>query len=70
MRAKPLFSALINAFVVATAALLFAPGAWTQPKFKVLHNFTGGNDGGGLYSGLVFDGMGNLFGATSGGGSQ
>jgi uncharacterized repeat protein (TIGR03803 family) len=40
-------------------------GSWTE---KVLHQFTGGKDGGGPYAGLIFDTAGNLYGtATSGG---
>ena len=34
----------------------------------VLYSFTGGADGGGPAGGVVFDGAGNLYGATSGGG--
>jgi len=46
------------------------PGAknkWTQ---TVLYNFTGGNDGGSVYSGVVFDNSGNLYGTTLKGGAQ
>ena len=39
---------------------------WTE---KVLYSFEGGNDGGFPYAGLVFDSSGNLYGATSDGGS-
>lgn len=42
-------------------------GGW---KEKVLHTFAGGNDGIGPYGGLVFDGAGNLYGATAGGGTN
>ena len=35
---------------------------------KVLHRFTGGTDGAEPYGGLVFDGKGNLYGTTLGGG--
>jgi uncharacterized repeat protein (TIGR03803 family) len=34
----------------------------------VLYNFTGGSDGGTPQSNLIFDGVGNLYGTTSGGG--
>ena len=37
--------------------------------FNILHAFTGGTDGGGLYGGVVMDKQGNLYGATSGGGA-
>jgi hypothetical protein len=33
----------------------------------MLHAFTGGKDGGGLYGGLLLDKAGNLYGTTSGG---
>jgi uncharacterized repeat protein (TIGR03803 family) len=48
--------------------LTLASGASAAPKFKVLHAFGAGKDGGGLYSGLALDREGNLYGATSGGG--
>ena len=42
-----------------------SPGNWTE---TVLHNFTGGSDGGQPESGLIFDASGNLYGATLAGG--
>jgi uncharacterized repeat protein (TIGR03803 family) len=42
-----------------------APEFW---KISVLHNFTGGNDGGTPYAGVVLDAAGNLYGTTSNGG--
>jgi len=41
-------------------------GAWTE---TVLHNFTGGSDGGGPESGVVIGGGGVLYGATDNGGT-
>ncbi len=41
-------------------------GGWTE---KVLYNFQGQTDGGWPYAGLVFDTSGNLYGATTVGGS-
>ncbi len=38
-------------------------GGWTE---NVLHSFTGGEDGGDPYGGLIFDASGNLYGATPG----
>ena len=38
-------------------------GGWTE---TLLHSFTGGNDGGDPYGGLIFDALGNLYGATPG----
>ncbi len=40
---------------------------WTE---SVLYNFTGGNDGAGPFSGLIFDPSGNLYGATNYGGEN
>jgi len=42
-----------------------ADGSWTE---KVLHDFTGGEDGGYPAAKLVFDEAGSLYGTTSGGG--
>ena len=39
---------------------------WTE---SILYSFTGGSDGGGPASGLIFDQAGNLYGTTQGGGS-
>jgi uncharacterized repeat protein (TIGR03803 family) len=43
-----------------------AGGAWTE---KILHRFTGANDGEGPDSGLILDAKGALYGTTEGGGS-
>jgi uncharacterized repeat protein (TIGR03803 family) len=40
-------------------------GMWPE---KILHSFDG-SDGGGPYSGLIFDTVGNLYGTTAGGGA-
>jgi uncharacterized repeat protein (TIGR03803 family) len=44
-----------------------AGGTWTE---KVLHNFSHGSDGGKPAAGLIFDGAGNLYGTTFGGGTS
>ncbi len=41
-------------------------GTWSE---SILYNFTGGSDGGGVMSGLVFDSSGNLYGVAQRGGS-
>lgn len=56
--------------VLTALLLVLAPSAWCAPKYKVLHAFTGGSDGAGLWGSLVFDGVGNLYGTTSGGGTS
>ena len=40
-------------------------GNWT---LKVIYSFTGGNNGGRPYSGVILDGAGNLYGTTAGNG--
>lgn len=45
--------------------LTFANGIWTQ---TVLHNFTGGSDGGDPYGNVVMDKFGNIYGTASMGG--
>jgi len=42
-------------------------GRW---KFKVLHQFTGGNDGAGPFGGLTLDSAGNVYGTASSGGKN
>ena len=51
-------------------ALLLALSTAQLPAqtYKVLHAFGAGTDGGGLWSPVVFDGQGSLYGTTSGGG--
>lgn len=46
----------------------FVPSASAAPKYKVLHAFGPGYDGGGLYSSLVLDGEGKLYSTSWGGG--
>jgi len=62
--------ASITLLAVLAPALLLAltPAALAATKFRVLHNFGNGNDGGGLWATVVFDDKGNLYGATGGGG--
>jgi uncharacterized repeat protein (TIGR03803 family) len=44
-----------------------ASGPWNE---KVIHQFTGGDDGASPYAGVTFDSAGNLYGATIQGGSD
>ena len=49
---------------VVVGVLVWTSGAWAQNKFKTLHKFTDGHDGGNPVSGLVLDSAGNLYGTT------
>jgi uncharacterized repeat protein (TIGR03803 family) len=54
-------------FAVLAGLCILLPDAQAQ-TFNVLHNFTGGGDGGNPISSLVIDGLGNLFGTAFTGG--
>ena len=68
MRLKRVSSLAMQTLAVISLALPLTSGTWAAPKYKVLHAFGTGNDGAGLYGGLVFDQRGNLYGGTNGGG--
>lgn len=51
-----------------TIVLLFAAQPLCAQTYTILHNFTGGSDGGSPYAGLTMDRAGNLYGTTSYGG--
>jgi uncharacterized repeat protein (TIGR03803 family) len=57
--------------VVALAFLFhtWAPPASARNKYRILHSFKGGADGGGVFGGVGFDTKGSLYGTTSGGGA-
>ena len=59
---------MITVLAILMTALAFVPGAWANPKYKVLYNFQGGKDGSGPMGGLILDAAGNLYGVTGGGG--
>jgi len=67
LRKRP-SSIFIGTPAVLALILTLASGASGASKYKVLHAFGAGKDGGGLYSGLALDREGNLYGTTSGGG--
>jgi len=52
-----------------TAILLLVSGAWSQGKYKTLHEFRGGTSGSAPWANLTFDRAGNLYGATQMGGA-
>jgi uncharacterized repeat protein (TIGR03803 family) len=60
----------LTALVAVLTASLVTNNAWAAPEYKVLHAFGTGNDGAGVWSSMVFDEKGDLYGTTSGGGSD
>ena len=63
-------SPMMFCLTVIALAAFFVGEAWAHPKYKILHAFTGGDDGGGLFGSLVLDKSGNLYGITRGGGKH
>jgi uncharacterized repeat protein (TIGR03803 family) len=61
---------MVTATAFSLVALSLATTVWAAPKYKVLHAFTAGSDGGGLWSSLVLDSQGNVYGTTISGGSK
>jgi len=59
---------LILVSAVTLAVVLSATDAWAAPKYKVLHSFSTGNGGGGLWGSLTLDSKDNIYGTTIGGG--
>jgi len=53
--------------VIFALTIIFTSAVWAA-KEKILYSFTGGNDGSGPYSTLIFDQKGNLYGTTAVGG--
>jgi hypothetical protein len=66
MRLRPtlLFLKIVTALFVLAPALV--PVASAAPNYKVLHAFTGGYDGGGLWGSLTLGTKGNVYGTTTG----
>jgi uncharacterized repeat protein (TIGR03803 family) len=56
-------------FAVVALALMLVNGAWAASTEKVLHSFTGGNDGIDPAATLAADSAGNLYGTTAQGGT-
>lgn len=56
---------------LALVVIVSVPAATASAvvKYKVLHDFAGGSDGGGLFGAVTVDAVGNLYGVTSGGGA-
>jgi uncharacterized repeat protein (TIGR03803 family) len=56
-------------FLAFLIALTTAPRSEAASKYRILHSFAGKPDGGGIFAGLTLDPKGNLYGATTGGGT-
>jgi uncharacterized repeat protein (TIGR03803 family) len=69
MRRRRLSSRLLAAIALVALTVTLTKIASAAPKYKVLHAFSGGADGGGLWGSLLLDQQGNLYGTTSGGGA-
>jgi uncharacterized repeat protein (TIGR03803 family) len=67
---KRFTTAPAKALTTAALALILVSGALAAPKYQVLHAFSGGNDGGGLWSSLLLDKHGNVYGTTISGGQK
>ena len=63
------FSAAIAALAIAFVLTVVARQPAQAQAFKILHTFTGGQDGANPYSGVTFDKAGNLYGTAYYGGT-
>ncbi len=66
MQGKKL-SSIFRTALVMVAVVVFATSAWAS-QVKVLHSFGNGTDGAQLFTGMIFDTAGNLYGVTFRGG--
>jgi uncharacterized repeat protein (TIGR03803 family) len=62
MPSRPLLRAIMPSLACITITVVLAVAAGAAPKYKVLHAFAGGKDGGGLWGSLVLDNEGSLYG--------
>jgi len=69
MRGNQILQHLTIPTAVLAITLTLASVAWAGSKYRVLHSFAGGSDGGGVYAGVALDDKGHLYGKTSGGGA-
>jgi uncharacterized repeat protein (TIGR03803 family) len=67
MRGNPFSSRSV--LLLATVTLTMAFAAQAAPKYKILHAFGKGSDGGGVWGSLVLDADGNAYGTTINGGT-
>jgi uncharacterized repeat protein (TIGR03803 family) len=68
MPQKKRSSAPARAITTIAITLILVGHAWASGRYRVLHAFGAGKDGGGLWGSLTLDRKGNLYGTTSGGG--
>jgi len=66
---EPRRRTLVRGGILAAIMVLGCSVAQAAPKYKVLHPFGKGSDGAGLWSSVTLGQNGNLYGATSGGGT-
>lgn len=59
-----------NTLVVVVFAAMLVTCSWAASNGKIVHSFTGSNDGGDPATGLVFDSAGNAYGTTVVGGTS
>ena len=67
---KPVFARGAVSLTVMAILLFIAASTVQAQTYTILHNFTGGRDGGLPYAGLVMDRAGNLYGTASAGGTS
>jgi uncharacterized repeat protein (TIGR03803 family) len=70
MPQKKRSTAPAKALMTVAMALILVINASAGSRYKVLHAFTGGNDGGGLWGSLLLDKQGNVYGTTIAGGPK
>ena len=66
MRRKQLLRVMVGILAIVAVILILGTGAQAQVKYKILHKFKGGADGGDPEDTLTFDASGNLYGTTAG----
>jgi len=66
MRRKQLLRIMVGVFAIVAVTLVLGASIDAQVKYKVLHKFAGGADGGDPEDTLTFDASGNLYGTTWG----
>jgi uncharacterized repeat protein (TIGR03803 family) len=68
MQHRPNYAQPTRILALTTVLFIWSASALAAPKYQVLHDFGNGNDGAGLFGGVVRATDGKLYGTTSGGG--